>query len=220
MKGLKGSRIMVLIFSGHANTSEQVRHEVERASSRGMSILAFRLEDVPYEGAMEYHLGNRHWLDAFTPPVEQQLEVLARTVKTLLGVESPQDPRVTGDKPAIKTADVAPTPRPPWVWPSVVVGVSMLGLLAAWLGGVFKVKTPDGVIVLKNFPSETSRKAGVGGIGSLPTSAVTTPALASVGELPAPPANAPSLANERACRPSSGQRVRKVGSSPCSTART
>jgi hypothetical protein len=87
MKGLKGSRIIVLIFSGHANASQQVHSEVERASSRGMSILAFRIEDVPYDDAMELHLAKRHWLDAFTPPVERQLESLARTVKTLLGAE-------------------------------------------------------------------------------------------------------------------------------------
>ena len=30
----------------------------------------------------------------------------------------------------------------------------MFGLLAAWMGGVFKVKTPDGVIVLENVPKD------------------------------------------------------------------
>ena len=40
--------------------------------------------------------------------------------------------------------DDPPTRQPPWVWPSVVAGVLMLGLLAALLGGVFKGKTPDG----------------------------------------------------------------------------
>ena len=84
IKGLNGSRIMVLIFSGHANASGQVRREVERAISQGMTVLPVRIEDVRPEGAMEYALGNRHWLDAFTPPVERQLELLARSVKTLL----------------------------------------------------------------------------------------------------------------------------------------
>lgn len=37
----------------------------------------------------------------------------------------------------------------------VAVGVLMLGLLAAWMGGVFKVKTPDGVIVLENIPKDS-----------------------------------------------------------------
>ncbi len=51
--------------------------------------------------------------------------------------------------------DVAPSRRSPWVWPSVAVGVLMVGLFAAWLGGVFKVKTPDGVIVLENVPKDS-----------------------------------------------------------------
>ena len=52
-------------------------------------------------------------------------------------------------RPAVK-----PTRRPPWVWPSVAVGMLMFGLFAAWLGGVFKVKTPDGMIVLENVPKD------------------------------------------------------------------
>jgi hypothetical protein len=47
----------------------------------------------------------------------------------------------------------APVRRPPWVWAAVATGVLLFGLLAAWLG-VFKVKTPDGVIVLKDVPQD------------------------------------------------------------------
>jgi formylglycine-generating enzyme required for sulfatase activity len=111
-----------------------------------MTVLPVRVEDVRPEGAMEYALGNRHWLDAFTPPVERKLELLARSVKTHLGndSDSTEGPRETDDNPPKTKVDVPPTRRPLWVWPSVVAGVLMLGLLAAWLGGVFKVKTPDG----------------------------------------------------------------------------
>jgi formylglycine-generating enzyme required for sulfatase activity len=146
IKGLNSSKIMVLVFSGHANASEQVRREVERAINREMIILPIRLEDVRPEGAMEFALGNRQWLDAFTPPIEQQLELLARSVQTLLtdDVELPDGPRATGDKPAKTKAGIAPTRRPRWMWPSVVVGVFALGLLATWMGGAFKGKTPDG----------------------------------------------------------------------------
>jgi hypothetical protein len=59
-----------------------------------------------------------------------------------------------------KAAEPKPSPtevpvrRPVWVWPAVAAGVLMLGLIAAWMGGVFKVKTPDGVIVLENVPED------------------------------------------------------------------
>jgi hypothetical protein len=125
IKGLKGSRIMVLIFSGHANASAQVRREVERAISQGMTVLPVRIEDVRPDGAMEYALSNTHWLDAFAPPVERQLEKLARSVKTLLGDEGES---VAEPEPA----EPAAIPSPPlgrnglWIWS----GIGALTVLA------------------------------------------------------------------------------------------
>ena len=51
--------------------------------------------------------------------------------------------------------DLAPTQRPLWVWSSLVVGVLMLGLFAVWLGRVFNVKPPDGMIVLDDIPRDS-----------------------------------------------------------------
>ena len=89
IKGLNASRIMVLIFSDHANASKQVRKEVERAISKELPVLAFRIQNVKPKDAMEFNLSNIHWLDAFTPPVERQLELLAATVKKRLGRREP-----------------------------------------------------------------------------------------------------------------------------------
>ena len=61
--------------------SAQVRREVERAISKGMIVLPFRVEDVKPAGAMEFALSNTHWLDGFTPPVERQMELLAKSVE-------------------------------------------------------------------------------------------------------------------------------------------
>jgi formylglycine-generating enzyme required for sulfatase activity len=100
IKGINGSRMMVLIFSGHANASGQVRREVERAISQGMSVLPVRIEDVRPEGAMEYALGNTHWLDAFRPPIERHLESLARSVKRLLGHDVESVDVLAAEKPS------------------------------------------------------------------------------------------------------------------------
>jgi hypothetical protein len=125
VRGIHGSRMMVLIFSGHANASGQVRREVERAISRGMTVMPIRVEDVRPEGAMEYALGNRHWLDAFTPPIERHLELIARSVKTLLGNDGGP-----ADVPPTASAGVAPTWRPPWKrWLIALTGF-LFGLIA------------------------------------------------------------------------------------------
>ena len=84
-------------FLGHANASPQVRREVERAISQGMIVLPVRVEDVRPEGAMEFSLGNTHWLDAFTPPVERQLELLARSVIRFLATKLSRRPLRRGN---------------------------------------------------------------------------------------------------------------------------
>jgi formylglycine-generating enzyme required for sulfatase activity len=108
IRGINASRIMVLIFSGHANGSGQVRREVERAISQGMILLPVRIEEIRPDGAMEYALGNTHWLDAFAPPIERQLDLLARSVKTLLG----HDVALPAAPAPAKSAAVAPAKLP------------------------------------------------------------------------------------------------------------
>jgi uncharacterized protein (TIGR03067 family) len=78
---------MVLIFSANANESAQVRREVERAISKGLIVLPFRIENISPAGAMEYALSNTHWLDGFTKPVERQFDRLATSVESLLAKE-------------------------------------------------------------------------------------------------------------------------------------
>jgi serine/threonine protein kinase len=52
------------------------------------------------------------------------------------------------------TPAVAPRRRPPWVWLGVTASILLLGLVAAWAAGVFKVKTANGVIVVENVPAD------------------------------------------------------------------
>ena len=77
-------RVMVLIFSSSANDSPQVRREIERAASKGVAIMPVRIEKVVPTKSMEYFLGDIHWLDAMTPPIENHLQQLAVTIKALL----------------------------------------------------------------------------------------------------------------------------------------
>ena len=86
--GIDACNVMLLIFSASANESPQVRREVERAVSKGLTVVPCRVEDVRPVGAMEYALGNTHWLDVFTPPVERQMDRIAESVQALLSQDS------------------------------------------------------------------------------------------------------------------------------------
>jgi hypothetical protein len=84
---IDGCKLMVLIFSASANASPQVRREVERAISKGRTVVPCRIENVMPAGSMEFALGNTHWLDIFTPPVERQMNRVAESVEALLARE-------------------------------------------------------------------------------------------------------------------------------------
>ena len=88
VEGIDACRVMVLIFSANANASPQIHREIERAVSKGLTIIPFRIEEVVPTKAMEYYLGSIHWLDALTPPLAQHLGVLAEQVKANLQVEA------------------------------------------------------------------------------------------------------------------------------------
>jgi hypothetical protein len=76
IEGIDACRIMILIFSANANASPQIHREIERAVSKGLTIVPFRIEDILPTAAMEYYLGAIHWLDALTPPLAEHLAKL------------------------------------------------------------------------------------------------------------------------------------------------
>jgi hypothetical protein len=80
IEGINHSRLMVVVFSGRSNESNQVVREVERAVHRGMPIVVLRIEDLNPTGALEYFLSTHHWLDAFVGDFDGHLERLATTI--------------------------------------------------------------------------------------------------------------------------------------------
>jgi uncharacterized membrane protein YeaQ/YmgE (transglycosylase-associated protein family) len=86
---INGAKVMVLIFSGHANASPQIKREVERAVHRGIAIVPVRVENVTPTKSLEYFISTAHWLDAITPPLERHLKQLAVSVKTLMQLVRP-----------------------------------------------------------------------------------------------------------------------------------
>ena len=111
VKAIDQCRAMVLIFSSSANSSKQIRREVERAVNAGATIIPVRIENVAPTEAMAYFMSTVHWLDAMTTPLEGHLQRLAQSIKALLQPH-PQggghaDDRGAGEATAA-TADAAP----------------------------------------------------------------------------------------------------------------
>jgi WD40 repeat protein len=78
------ARLLILILSSHSNRSQQVMREVERAASKGVLILPFRIENTSLSKSLEYFISGSQWLEASPPPIEPHLGKLWETVKSLL----------------------------------------------------------------------------------------------------------------------------------------
>ena len=108
---INGAKIMVLVFSGAANTSPQIEREVERAISKGIPVIPFRIEDVQPSDSLEYFISASHWLDAFTDPLEQHLEKLAKVVRQI--IEAKRETTANKDDVANRPSTVAAAVPPP-----------------------------------------------------------------------------------------------------------
>jgi hypothetical protein len=74
---------MIVVFSEHFNSSEQVDREIELASEEKKPILTFRVQNTAFTGAKKYYLKNLNWIDAFPNP-ESFFGDLCNNVQKLL----------------------------------------------------------------------------------------------------------------------------------------
>ncbi|MCM1058621.1 MAG: toll/interleukin-1 receptor domain-containing protein [Firmicutes bacterium] len=63
VNGIDGSHAMVLLMSGAANASPHVLREVERAVSKNIPLLVYKLEEVELSRSLEYFLMTHQWID-------------------------------------------------------------------------------------------------------------------------------------------------------------
>jgi hypothetical protein len=84
-RAIQQCKVMLLIFSPHSNSSEQVLREVQLAVDSHLPIVRLRLADIPLSDDLRYYLSTPHWLDALTPPLTKHLPPLVSAIRELLG---------------------------------------------------------------------------------------------------------------------------------------
>ena len=110
---IKQSKLMVIVFSGHANRSQMVEREVNLAIDSALHIIPFRIEDIKPDGGLAFYISTMHWLDAYTVPLEAHLERLAETVKKNLPADAlANNPRARATFEGAAELPVAPEPAP------------------------------------------------------------------------------------------------------------
>jgi hypothetical protein len=164
INAIESSRIMILIFSQSANTSTQIKREVERAVNKGVYIIPFRVDDIPPARSLEYFISTSQWMDAFSPPLERHLDNLAKTVKSVL--QSPPLPGASVPvqserKSPIVTAQIPrPSSRKAIPIAVAIVALMIVGGVGWYLGHKRETLyvTPAGRSTTETAPSKSASK--------------------------------------------------------------
>lgn len=83
INAIESTSATVLVLSEHANLSVHVKNEIERAVSKGKTIIPIRIREVQPSKALELFISSAQWIDAFRPPLEAQIDALAGAIKFL-----------------------------------------------------------------------------------------------------------------------------------------
>ncbi len=81
---VRSAPVMVVIFSKNSNNSSEVAKEIRLAMNHNTAVIPFKIDNTEPSGALEYHLGNTHWLDAINPLTEKQIDTLLNTLSPLI----------------------------------------------------------------------------------------------------------------------------------------
>ena len=107
-EAIRETPVMLLVFSGSSNISEEISRELTLAANNRCIVIPVRIENVAPSPALEYHLSNRHWLDVYNletgEAIRQILEGIERYLNMLktrreYAVPGADRPPEAGDSP-------------------------------------------------------------------------------------------------------------------------
>lgn len=141
IKGIEGSDAFVLVFDKAANESQHVLREVERAVSKKLPIVVYRLDKTVPSKAMEYFLLSIQWLkpeEVSEESLGKLEEALERQVNIRRGKADEETDEENGEPTREGASDAAETvsiPMPEGINPHVKISLKKrIGILAAVMG--------------------------------------------------------------------------------------
>jgi hypothetical protein len=95
VKAIRSARAMVLVFTGNANNSDEIKKEIALASQNHLAVIPLRVEDVLPSDAFRYELSTRQWIDAFED-WDRAMARLAEQISAMAGPETATPAQVRG----------------------------------------------------------------------------------------------------------------------------
>jgi TolB-like protein len=106
VRAISDTKALVLVLSANSVASTHVGKEVERASSKRRPLIALRIDDAPLSPALEYFLGESHWVDARAGAMDAAL------AKLIAAIREPER-NAAGINPAVAAVTSAGTAAAP-----------------------------------------------------------------------------------------------------------
>ena len=171
VQAIRGAKVMILVFSGNANNSEEIKKELVLAGQSRLVVIPVRVEDVAPGDAFAYEFATRQWIDVFQN-WEHAIERVTQQIQAVIATE----PAAAPASPLV-TETVAVPPLRPAVAPPPQRGGNST---AIWAGAAVAAVVALGVIGWLVFGAQHSA----------PPSAAPAPAPSAAA--PVPPASSPA----------------------------
>ena len=133
VRAISDAEALVLVLSANSVVSAHVGKEVERASSKRHPLIALRIDDAPLSPALEYFLGESHWVDARAGGMDAAL------TKLIAAIREPER-NAPGIIPPRTPATSAGTAQPPDARRNRILLVAGLAVVAVALGALLADK--------------------------------------------------------------------------------
>lgn len=148
-RAIQQSKVVLLIFSRHSNSSDQVLREIQLGVDCHVPIVRLRIEDIPLSDDLRYYLSTPQYLDALTTPLSKHIPRVEAAIRELLE----QSAEETGKNPLVgapPVSEVAPKNRvldlprePGGNWKPFVIAVAIATAVGLAVWALWPPKQPE-----------------------------------------------------------------------------
>jgi TIR domain len=179
VRAIRSARVMLLIFTGNANNSEEIKKELVLAGRHRVTVLPVRVEDVVPNDAFAYEFATRQWIDLFKD-WEREIDRLGAQIDAI--VTAPR-PGASGGSDAMPAPRSQLAPLRAAQKPSRIPLIAAVAIIVAAIGAggiYFSTRTAP----IQPAAAPASSTAAIAAPAAAPAPAVSPPAKS---QAPAPP---------------------------------
>lgn len=166
-KAIVSAKVFLLVYSADSLKSPWCNGELNVAFTEGKTIVPYRIDSAPLEGAMRVMLNQTHWIDSF-PNYKQHFAELTQTICSIVGVNADKGDESVGEEEyghdkvqeTVKVNDSEKLSKKEW-W--VLIGSALFGMLSLilpWMYALLFVMLAQIVLFVLYFQKRQNAKKG------------------------------------------------------------